>query len=60
MKTMETYLVFVDAVNNSNKFWGAKVEGSSLTVEWGRVGYNSQKKVRKDSGGRVLTKGILE
>lgn len=23
----------------------AKVEGSSLTVEWGRVGYNSQKKV---------------
>jgi predicted DNA-binding WGR domain protein len=45
MKTMETYLVFVDAVNNSNKFWSAKVEGSSLTVEWGRVGYNSQKKV---------------
>ncbi|MHC5896619.1 WGR domain-containing protein [Nostoc sp.] len=42
---METYLVFVDAVNNSNKFWSAKVEGSTITVEWGRVGYNSQKKV---------------
>ncbi|WP_368041778.1 WGR domain-containing protein [Nostoc sp. TCL240-02] len=42
---METYLVFVDAVNNSNKFWSAKVEDNSLIVEWGRVGYNSQKKV---------------
>ncbi|YAF99307.1 MAG: WGR domain-containing protein (plasmid) [Nodularia sp. CChRGM 3473] len=42
---METYLVFVDAVRNSNKFWSAKVEGSQLTVEWGRVGYNSQTKV---------------
>jgi predicted DNA-binding WGR domain protein len=42
---METYLVFVDTIRNSNKFWSAKVEGNSLTVEWGRVGYNSQKKV---------------
>ncbi|MHC5779793.1 WGR domain-containing protein [Nostoc sp.] len=42
---METYLIFVDAVANSNKFWSAKVEGNNLTVEWGRVGYNSQKKV---------------
>jgi predicted DNA-binding WGR domain protein len=42
---METYLVFVDAVRNSNKFWSAKVEGNQLTMEWGRVGYNSQTKV---------------
>jgi predicted DNA-binding WGR domain protein len=42
---MEIYLVFVDARKNSNKFWSAKVEGSTMTVEWGRVGYNSQKKV---------------
>jgi predicted DNA-binding WGR domain protein len=42
---MEIYLVFVDTIQNSNKFWSAKVEGNSLTVEWGRVGYNSQKKV---------------
>lgn len=42
---METYLVFVDTLRNSNKFWSAKVEGNRLTVEWGRVGYNSQTKV---------------
>ncbi|WGV29154.1 WGR domain-containing protein [Halotia branconii] len=42
---METYLVFVDTVRNSNKFWSAKVEDTQLTVEWGRVGYNSQTKV---------------
>ncbi|MBD2468813.1 WGR domain-containing protein [Nostoc sp. FACHB-145] len=42
---METYLVYVDAANNSNKFWSAKVEGSQLTVQWGRVGYNAQTKV---------------
>lgn len=45
MKTMETYLVFVDAVNNSNKFWSAKAEGSNLIVQWGRVGYQAQTKV---------------
>ncbi|MCC2692880.1 WGR domain-containing protein [Nodularia sp. LEGE 04288] len=42
---METYLVFVDAVRNSNKFWSAKVEDSQLIIEWGRVGYKSQTKV---------------
>ncbi|MBD6621291.1 WGR domain-containing protein [Komarekiella sp. 'clone 1'] len=42
---MEIYLVFVDAIRNSNKFWSAKVEDTQLTVEWGRVGYNSQTKV---------------
>ncbi|WP_414530368.1 WGR domain-containing protein [Nodularia chucula] len=42
---METYLVFVDSVRNSNKFWSAKVEGSQLIIEWGRVGYKSQTKV---------------
>lgn len=42
---METYLVFVDAVNNSNKFWSAKAEGSNLIVQWGRVGYQAQTKV---------------
>ncbi|WP_026735968.1 WGR domain-containing protein [Fischerella sp. PCC 9605] len=42
---METYLIFVDAVHNSNKFWSAKVEDNQLTIEWGRVGYKSQTKV---------------
>jgi predicted DNA-binding WGR domain protein len=42
---METYLVFVNAVRNSNKFWSAKVEDNQLTVKWGRVGYSSQTKV---------------
>jgi len=41
---MKIYLVFVDALRNSNKFWSAKVEGNQLIVEWGRVGYNSQQK----------------
>ncbi|MFB2770458.1 WGR domain-containing protein [Pelatocladus sp. BLCC-F211] len=41
---METYLVFVDAVRNSNKFWSAKVSSNNLIVEWGRVGYKSQTK----------------
>ncbi|MHC5937101.1 WGR domain-containing protein [Nostoc sp.] len=42
---MEIYLVFVDAIQNSNKFWSAKVEDSNLTVQWGRVGYQAQTKV---------------
>lgn len=42
---MEIYLVFVDTIQNSNKFWSAKVEGSNLTVQWGRVGYQAQTKV---------------
>lgn len=42
---MEVYLIFVNAAQNSNKFWSAKVEQSNLTVEWGRVGYKSQQKV---------------
>ncbi|NDJ26023.1 WGR domain-containing protein [Nostoc sp. B(2019)] len=41
---MEIYLVFVDAIQNSNKFWSAKVEDNNLIVEWGRVGYKSQTK----------------
>ena len=44
-KNMEIYLVFVDAIQNSNKFWSAKVEDSNLTVQWGRVGYQAQTKV---------------
>ncbi|MCC5661218.1 WGR domain-containing protein [Nostoc sp. XA010] len=43
---MEIYLVFVDAIRNSNKFWSAKVvEDGNLTVQWGRVGYQAQTKV---------------
>ncbi|BBD70429.1 WGR domain-containing protein [Nostoc commune NIES-4072] len=42
---MEIYLVFVDAIRNSNKFWAAKVEDGNLTVQWGRVGYQAQTKV---------------
>ncbi|MCC5610072.1 WGR domain-containing protein [Nostoc sp. CHAB 5834] len=41
---METYLVFVNAIQNSNKFWAAIVEDNNLIVEWGRVGYKSQTK----------------
>lgn len=54
---MEIYLVFVDAVHNSNKFWSAKVSGSNLTVEWGRVGYSSQNKVHHlSSHGQAVSK----
>ncbi|MBG1262268.1 WGR domain-containing protein [Nostoc commune] len=42
---MEIYLVFVDAIRNSNKFWAAIVEDGNLTVQWGRVGYQAQTKV---------------
>ncbi|MBW4557102.1 MAG: WGR domain-containing protein [Trichormus sp. ATA11-4-KO1] len=42
---METYLVYVNAVCNSNKFWSAKVEDNQLIIKWGRVGYSSQTKV---------------
>ena len=45
VKNMEVYLIFVNAAQNSNKFWSAKVEQGNLTVEWGRVGYKSQQKV---------------
>jgi predicted DNA-binding WGR domain protein len=41
---MEIYLVFVDAIQNSNKFWSAKVEDGNLTVQWGRVSYEAQTK----------------
>jgi predicted DNA-binding WGR domain protein len=41
---MEIYLVYVDAIQNSNKFWAAIVEDNNLIVEWGRVGYKSQTK----------------
>lgn len=44
-KKMETYLVYVDTINNSNKFWAALVDGNNLTVQWGRVGYKPQTKV---------------
>ncbi|MHC0068838.1 WGR domain-containing protein, partial [Nostoc sp. UIC 10890] len=42
---MEIYLVFVDAIRNSNKFWAAIVEDGNLTVQWGRVGYHAQTKI---------------
>jgi hypothetical protein len=42
---MEIYLVFVDAIQNSNKFWAAIVEDGNLTVQWGRVGYQAQTKI---------------
>lgn len=44
---MEIYLVFVDAIQNSNKFWAAIVEDGNLTVQWGRVGYQAQTKVHQ-------------
>lgn len=54
---VETYLIFVNTTNNSNKFWSAKVEGSKLTVEWGRVGYKAQTKVHQlSSQGQATAK----
>ncbi|BAY41371.1 hypothetical protein NIES2111_57670 (plasmid) [Nostoc sp. NIES-2111] len=54
---MEIYLVYVSATANSNKFWSAKVEGSKLTVQWGRVGYNAQTKVHQlSSQGQAIAK----
>ncbi|MBD2520324.1 WGR domain-containing protein [Nostoc sp. FACHB-973] len=53
---MEIYLVYVDAIQNSNKFWSGKVEGNSLTVEWGRVGYKSQAKVHECSSNSAAVK----
>ncbi|BCL40041.1 WGR domain-containing protein [Nostoc sp. MS1] len=54
---METYLVYVDTASNSNKFWSAKVEGTQLTVEWGRVGYKAQTKVHQlSSQGQAINK----
>lgn len=44
---MEIYLVYVNTASNSNKFWSAKVEGTKLTVEWGRVGYKAQTKIHQ-------------
>lgn len=42
----EVYLVFVDTLANSNKFWKAKAnDNGDLEVTWGRVGYNGQTKV---------------
>ncbi|BAT56570.1 unknown protein (plasmid) [Nostoc sp. NIES-3756] len=54
---METYLIFVNTTSNSNKFWSAKVEGTKLTVEWGRVGYKAQTKVHQlSSQGQAIAK----
>ncbi|MBC1237249.1 WGR domain-containing protein [Nostoc sp. 2RC] len=41
---MEIYLVYANAINNSNKFWSAKIEENNLIVQWGRVGYNPKTK----------------
>ena len=39
-------LIYTDLTNNNNKFWHAETSGNTLTIEWGRVGDASQKKVR--------------
>ncbi|MCC5654044.1 WGR domain-containing protein [Nostoc sp. XA013] len=44
---MEIYLVYVDTLQNSNKFWAAIVEDGNLTVQCGRVGYQVQTKVHQ-------------
>ena len=46
---MKIYLVYVDAIQNSNKFWSAIVEDGNLTVQWGRVGYKAQTRVHSCS-----------
>ncbi|MEJ1931436.1 WGR domain-containing protein, partial [Nostoc sp. NIES-2111] len=54
---METYLVYVSATTNSNKFWTAKIEENKLTVQWGRVGYKAQTKVHQlSSQGQAISK----
>ncbi|RCJ31776.1 hypothetical protein A6769_29810 [Nostoc punctiforme NIES-2108] len=52
---MEIYLVFVDAIQNSNKFWAAIVEDGNLTVQWGRVGYQAQTKVHTLDISKIVT-----
>ncbi len=43
----EVYLVFVDTLSNSNKFWKAIAhDNGNLEITWGRVGYNGQTKTR--------------
>ena len=58
MKSMEIYLIFVNTSQNSNKFWCARIElNGSLTVQWGRVGYQAQTKVYKlDSYQKAINK----
>ena len=42
----EVYLVFVNTLANSNKFWKATAyNDGNLKVTWGRVGYNGQTKI---------------
>ena len=44
----EVYLVFVDTLANSNKFWKAIAHNNgALEITWGRVGYNGQTKVHE-------------
>jgi predicted DNA-binding WGR domain protein len=44
----EIYLVFVNTLANSNKFWKAKAnDNGDLEITWGRVGYNGQTKVHE-------------
>lgn len=44
----EVYLVFVNTLANSNKFWKAIAHNNgALEITWGRVGYNGQTKVHK-------------
>lgn len=49
IETLEIYLVYADAVANSNKFWRAKVDNKTLQVQWGRVGYQPQTKIHSCS-----------
>lgn len=46
--TTEVHLVYVNTLNNNNKFWRAvALDNGNLEVTWGRVGYNGQSQVHK-------------
>ena len=44
----EVYLVFVNTLTNSNKFWKAIARANgALEITWGRVGYSGQTKIHE-------------
>jgi poly [ADP-ribose] polymerase len=58
--TKEDMLIFVDSVNNNNKFYHMKLnDDGSIDIEYGRVGNNGQK-TRKTGGEREYNKVMRE
>jgi poly [ADP-ribose] polymerase 2/3/4 len=43
-ETLSERLIYTDLSGNNNKFWHANIVGSTLSLEWGRIGTNGQRK----------------